>query len=123
MYSLFYLGYLLFGGIGGVSTLVVGANALRKHEEKHIQQLHEAHVAGYWVGYGEAWPLAFHRGGVDMLQVCQSLAMESVDMAGANPEIQAAFDQLVASWPQFALQPQPTQSQGFPVCSSGTFLG
>lgn len=124
MYSLFYLGYLLFGGIGGATTAIMGADAFRRHEEKHIQELHEANVAGYWSGYGEAWPIAYRQGEISMLGVCQQLALESVDMVGVNPEMQAAFNQLVSSWPQYALPPQPTTCwQDSPVCSSDMFLG
>lgn len=122
MYALFYAGYLLFGGIGWLATGAVGLDVLRRREERHIQQMQEANVAGYWTGYGQAWPVAYRQGEEAMLQICQALASESIDMVEVDPGTQAAFNQLVASWPQHALPPQAVMLPGwdFPACSSGT---
>lgn len=107
MYALFYVSHLIFGGIGGIMTGVAGLNAFRKREEQHVENMKEAKAAGYWTGYGQAWPVAHRRGEESMLQVCQALATESIDMAGVDPMMQHEFNQYVATWPQFALEPQP----------------
>jgi hypothetical protein len=117
MYALFYGGYLLFGGIGYVIGGVAAMDLFRRREEKHLLQMHEANVAGYWTGFGQAWPVAFRQGEEGMLQVCQALASESADMAGLDQGTQEAFNQLVASWPQYALTQQDAMAAGqsFPV--------
>ena len=117
MYGLFYAGHLALGGIGYLLGAVGVVDAVRRREEQHETQLWNANVAGFWSGYGQAWPVAYRSGEEHMLGVCQALAAESIDMIGADPETQEAFNQLVYSWPEYALaQQQATLSGlGFPA--------
>lgn len=107
MYALFYAGYMLFGGAGYILGAVSAIDALRRHEEKHIAQLGTAELSGFWNGFGQAWPVAYRNGEEHMLGVCQALAIESMDMVNPGSEMQLEFNQLVDSWPEFALPELP----------------
>lgn len=123
MYGLFYLGYMAFAGIESLMLGTAAVNALRKREERHIQEMADANIAGYWTGFSQTFPYAYRQGEEAMLQICQALAAESIDMVEADAETQMAFNQLLQSWPQYALTPQqanPAES-GFPTCTSGMF--
>ena len=98
---------MLFGGIGTILGAVVAIDALRRHEENHVSQLGVAEISGYWNGFGQAWPMAYRNGEEHMLGVCQALAAESIDMVGVGMETQMEFNQIVETWPEFALPELP----------------
>lgn len=110
---------MLFGGIttmlGGISVV----NAIRRREELHAVQRHDAQEYGYWQGFGAAWPVAYRRGQEQMLEVCQALAVESAQLMEMNPASLQSFNQLVEQWPQFALQ--PNDHLPGPTSTSNTF--
>lgn len=118
MYGLFYMGYMVFGGITALLGGIRIADAFRKQGEMHQAHVQDAMNSGYWTGYGEAWPVAYRQGEEAAVQVCQMLAMESADMIGMDQESQLEFGQLVSSWTDYALTPMT-----YPASTSGKFLG
>lgn len=111
---------MIFGGIGAILALVGGADVVRKREEMHKVQMAEANVAGYWEGFGYAWPRAFRQGELQMLGVTQELAVTTAEMVGLDPTTQQQFSEIVyEQWPQFALQPTPEAA--LPASSSNMF--
>lgn len=109
MYHLFYAGHLLFGNIGYLLGAVGAVNAIVKREKLHAAQINDVYSASYWEGVSEAWPEAHREGEGNMLEVCQALARESIELSGADPETVQYFNQIVNEWPQFALSQVPQE--------------
>lgn len=105
MYSLFYMGYMLFGGITTLLGFVQLVDVFRRREEMHADHVENAKLEGYWTGYGEAWPIAVRQGEEGALQVCQMLAMQSAELVGMQPQMYNEFGNLVQSWPSYVLGP------------------
>jgi hypothetical protein len=115
MYHLFYAGHMLFGGIGYALGAVGILNGIVKREERHQIQLIDIHTTGFWEGYSQAWPKAYSKGEENMLEVCQALATESIDMVGVDVDTQRMFAEIVATWPEFALQQEDPSHQSNPL--------
>ena len=117
MYGLFYMSYMVFGGITALLGGVRVIDAFRKREELHQAHVRDATATGYWTGYGEAWTIAHRQGEESALQICQMLAMESAEMVGLEQQQYNDFGQLVSSWPEYVITPMT-----LPTSTSGMFL-
>jgi hypothetical protein len=116
MYPLFYGGYLLLGGTAQILTAIGVMDAIRRREESHVEARRLASLSSYWDGFGQAWPAAYRSGEEHMLSVCQALAQETIDMVNADQDMQLAFNQIVGTWPEYALTPQQIMPNfGVPV--------
>jgi hypothetical protein len=107
MFPLFYGAYLAFQGV--IIPLAVGGvlNAFNKREDYHQHRLNIEKHNSYWNGYEDCFPSAFKSGQANMLDVCQALAKETLNMS----QNQNDFNSIVDDWPTVVFPQLPDFSR------------